>query len=173
MSKYRPAYLENGTEVEIPIDAETLKGKTVETTGISSDSETTLPTTKQVKTYADNLYNELNNAKQNTHHLYEHIININTTVTEGSININILFKSSLPASAYSSATLSDILSSSIKYQCYGRVVSNLQTWEGSGLLETQLGTPLGTTLYTNSNDFIKFTLAANAVYSFVSSNQLF
>lgn len=173
MSRYRPAYLEDGTEVEIPIDAETLKGKTVETTGISSDSETTLPTTKQVKTYADGLYNELNNAKQNTHHLYEHIININSTVTEGSININILFKSSLPASAYSSATLSDILSSSIKYQCYGRVVYNLQTWEGSGLLETQLGTTLGTIVYTNPNDSILFTLAANAVYSFVSSNQLF
>lgn len=173
MSKYRPAYLENGTEVEIPIDAETLKGKTVETTGISSDSETTLPTTKQVKTYADNIYDELDEAKQNTHHLYEHIININGTVTEGSININILFKSSLPASAYSSATLSDILSSSIKYQCYGRVVSNLQTWEGSGLLGTQLGVSLGTTLYTNPNDSVSFTLAANAVYSFVSSNQLF
>ena len=173
MSKYRPAYLENGTEVEIPIDAETLKGKTVETTGISSDSETTLPTTKQVKTYADGLYNVLNNAKQNTHHLYEHIININTTITEGSININILFKSSLPSNAYSSATLSDILSSSIKYQCYGRVVTNLQTWEGSGLLGTQLGVTSGTTLYTNPHDYVLFTLAADAVYSFVSSNQLF
>ena len=49
---YRPRYNNNGTLEDLPIDAETVKGHKIESTGIVSNTDT-IPTTAQVKSYVD------------------------------------------------------------------------------------------------------------------------
>ena len=50
---YRPKYFQNGEEVDIPVDAETFKGHTLDTGETLSNDATKIPTSKQVKDYVD------------------------------------------------------------------------------------------------------------------------
>lgn len=61
---YRPKYNDSdNNKVDLPIDAETVAGHAVESSGVDSNTST-LPTTAQVKAYVDYLINILNNKTQ-------------------------------------------------------------------------------------------------------------
>lgn len=50
---YRPKYINNGQEVVLPVDAETICGKSLDTAGTLSDTDAVIPNSKLVKDYVD------------------------------------------------------------------------------------------------------------------------
>lgn len=81
---YRPKYLQEGVEVDIPVDAETLKGRELDTGNTLSGNVNKIPTSKQVKDYVDRAggvgtLNIADNAvipDKLSFHLYKHSIQI-------------------------------------------------------------------------------------------------
>lgn len=50
---YRPKYINNGQEVVLPVDAETICGKSLDSADTLSDTDTVIPNSKLVKDYVD------------------------------------------------------------------------------------------------------------------------
>ena len=50
---YRPKYINNGQEVVLPVDAETICGKSLDSANTLSDTDAVIPNSKLVKDYVD------------------------------------------------------------------------------------------------------------------------
>lgn len=50
---YRPKYINNGQEVVLPVDAETICGKSLDSADTLSDTDAVIPNSKLVKDYVD------------------------------------------------------------------------------------------------------------------------
>lgn len=81
---YRPKYINNGQEVGLPVDAETVCGKSLDSADTLSDTNDVIPNSKQVKDYVDRAggvgtLNIADNAvipDKLSFHLYKHSIQI-------------------------------------------------------------------------------------------------
>jgi hypothetical protein len=86
---YRPKYINNGQEVVLPVDAETLCGKSLDSADTLSDTDDVIPNSKLVKDYVDKNINDteddisVNTASINN--LSSRVSELETTITSGRV----------------------------------------------------------------------------------------
>ena len=102
---YRPKYINNGQEVVLPVDAETICGKSLDTADTLSATDTVVPNSKLVKDYVDGNISDT-----------EDIIYVNTT------SINML---SSRVSELESTVSSGRVTGSIEYSVNSSALGNL------------------------------------------------
>ena len=102
---YRPKYINNGQEVVLPVDAETICGKSLDTADTLSATDTVIPNSKLVKDYVDGNISDT-----------EDIIYVNTT------SINML---SSRVSELESTVSSGRVTGSIEYSVNSSALGNL------------------------------------------------
>ena len=102
---YRPKYINNGQEVVLPVDAETICGKSLDTADTLSDTDAVIPNSKLVKDYVDGNISDT-----------EDIIYVNTT------SINML---SSRVSELESTVSSGRVTGSIEYPGNSSALGNL------------------------------------------------
>ena len=102
---YRPKYINNGQEVVLPVDAETVCGKSLDSADTLSDTDAVIPNSKLVKDYVDGNISDT-----------EDIIYVNTT------SINML---STRVSELESTVSSGRVTGSIEYSVNSSALGNL------------------------------------------------
>ena len=102
---YRPKYINNGQEVVLPVDAETVCGKSLDSADTLSDTDAVIPNSKLVKDYVDGNISDT-----------EDIIYVNTT------SINML---SSRVSELESTVSSGRVTGSIEYSVNSSALGNL------------------------------------------------
>ena len=143
---YRPKYINNGQEVVLPVDAETICGKSLDSADTLSDTDAVIPNSKLVKDYVDGNISDT-----------EDIIYVNTT------SINML---SSRVSELESTVSSGRVTGSIEYSVNSSALGNLienhpfirfyyKTTSGSGqtLQEFQYNVMYKTLYVRNTNTY--------------------
>ena len=143
---YRPKYINNGQEVVLPVDAETICGKSLDSANTLSDTDTVIPNSKLVKDYVDGNISDT-----------EDIIYVNTS------SINML---SSRVSELESTVSSGRVTGSIEYSENSSALGNLienhpfirfyyKTTSGSGqtLQEFQYNVMYNTSYFRKTNTY--------------------
>lgn len=143
---YRPKYINNGQEVVLPVDAETICGKSLDTADTLSDTDAVIPNSKLVKAYVDGNISDT-----------EDIIYVNTS------SINML---SSRVSELESTVSSGRVTGSIEYSANSSALGNLienhpfirfyyKTTSGSGqtLQEFQYNIMYKTSYFKKTNTY--------------------
>ena len=143
---YRPKYINNGQEVVLPVDAETICGKSLDTADTLSDTDAVIPNSKLVKDYVDGNISDT-----------EDIIYVNTSA------INML---SSRVSELESTVSSGRVTGSIEYSANSSALGNLienhpfirfyyKTTSGSGqtLQEFQYNVMYKTSYFRKTNTY--------------------
>ena len=143
---YRPKYINNGQEVVLPVDAETICGKSLDTADTLSNTDAVIPNSKLVKDYVDGNISDT-----------EDIIYVNTT------SINML---SSRVSELESTVSSGRVTGSIEYSANSSALGNLienhpfirfyyRTTSGSGqtLQEFQYNVMYKTSYFRKTNTY--------------------
>ena len=143
---YRPKYINNGQEVVLPVDAETICGKSLDSADTLSNTDAVIPNSKLVKDYVDGNISDT-----------EDIIYVNTT------SINML---SSRVSELESTVSSGRVTGSIEYSANSSALGNLienhpfirfyyKTTSGSGqtLQEFQYNVMYKTSYFRKTNTY--------------------
>lgn len=143
---YRPKYINNGQEVVLPVDAETVCGKSLDSADTLSDTDAVIPNSKLVKDYVDGNISDT-----------EDIIYVNTS------SINML---SSRVSELESTVSSGRVTGSIEYSVNSSALGNLienhpfirfyyKTTSGSGqtLQEFQYNVMYKTSYFRKTNTY--------------------
>ena len=143
---YRPKYINNGQEVVLPVDAETICGKSLDSADTLSDTDAVIPNSKLVKDYVDGNISDT-----------EDIIYVNTS------SINML---SSRVSELESTVSSGRVTGSIEYSVNSSALGNLienhpfirfyyKTTSGSGqtLQEFQYNVMYKTSYFRKTNTY--------------------
>lgn len=143
---YRPKYINNGQEVVLPVDAETICGKSLDSADTLSNTDAVIPNSKLVKDYVDGNISDT-----------EDIIYVNTT------SINML---SSRVSELESTVSSGRVTGSIEYSANSSALGNLienhpfirfyyRTTSGSGqtLQEFQYNVMYKTSYFRKTNTY--------------------
>ena len=143
---YRPKYINNGQEVVLPVDAETICGKSLDSADTLSDTDAVIPNSKLVKDYVDGNISDT-----------EDIIYVNTS------SINML---SSRVSELESTVSSGRVTGSVEYSVNSSALGNLienhpfirfyyKTTSGSGqtLQEFQYNVMYKTSYFRKTNTY--------------------
>ena len=92
---YRPKYINNGQEVVLPVDAETICGKSLDSADTLSDTDAVIPNSKLVKEYVDgNISDTEDTIYVNTtaiNMLSSRVSELESTVTSGRVTGSIQY----------------------------------------------------------------------------------